>query len=1063
MSLTWAFSRSLTQAGLAALIVLLVPGLSVGQEALENKDQFVKIAKNGFNLVVNGNIFTNPSVRSGIPNLVPNANGGQENSYAWSMAWFDGQLYVGTDRMVFCTSAYTGGSPPAVCTNSLVDVPILDTALPGPLWRGEIWRYIPGNGSTGQDQGLSGTWQRFYRSPYWELPDLWYLVVPETVPRDLGYRMMTTCDAGDGIERLYIATFGLPGNILYYQSGATAPLKTSNEGTYTTDADLENFVNNQEPFDLGYRALTCFKRRLWASPAGTFADPDASAHPVVLMNPDPAHGDAWQQVLDVSDPDSDTGIPGFSSPDNGGIFQMEAIGDYLFISVGNRVTGFELWRGHATDEDCDPMDSDEPCDLVWDRLITHGAGRPVEISRTTPANAGATLGVFGNDLYLGAGESGYAAAGMTMAELLRIQDAGSGNTAWEVVVGWPRQNYADPQKNGTWNGNFLCREQDRFDLLADELVDYSGGGLSFYFPGFLDDAEDQDTDDCRPASGYGPGMGTLSLTDLTPAYNKFSAEFYFWRMQEHLDALYIGTLGNSSLWRTSDGLDFSRVFTSGFDNPNNIGLRTLASTPWGLAVGTANPLYDVVDSEGKLAAGAEVLLGTTLLQDRNYPIPPIARAAVNLDPNRDGTPEFHDNNGDGYVDFFDDGGPFDNLAPGLVDVYLKDDGSFAPFAREPLHYEWYQGSLADCADPAGMVPECSSTTPGEPVDCIFQDIPSAVADNQSPSYTFTLRVFNAFDGARCDTVTVTTSSNLPPQAQVTPSIPFAQANRVNLIDFDASGGEAYQLTGNCTDAANEDIVQCQWVPIDGGNALSNIQECTFPTVACQTSADLQVMRTDLAPTPAPKMSLVVKDAHGYTSSFVFDTLVQSAEPEGTATNIAPVCRNLVLHTTMNAPLTIDPAAPQADGHLICKDRDSDAMTFDVRTPLPSNGTATAQPGPPPVIHYQPNSGFIGQDILYIRADDGNSNGLTRYSQNVAIQVKVTGDDVCLLGPLTIQSTTFTGTSSRASGTSISTTGSVVIQNSADVTFNAPIHQLASGFTVLAGGRLHVNNQEVSCP
>jgi hypothetical protein len=28
--------------------------------------------------------------------------------------------------------------------------------------------------------------------------------------------MMTQCDAGDGTNRLYIATNGLPGNILYY-------------------------------------------------------------------------------------------------------------------------------------------------------------------------------------------------------------------------------------------------------------------------------------------------------------------------------------------------------------------------------------------------------------------------------------------------------------------------------------------------------------------------------------------------------------------------------------------------------------------------------------------------------------------------------------------------------------------------------------------------------------------------------------------------------------------------------------------------------------------------------
>jgi hypothetical protein len=114
----------------------------------------------------------------------------------------------------------------------------------------------------------------------------------------------------------------------------------------------------------------------------------------------------------------------------------------------------------------------------------------------------------------------------------------------------------------------------------------------------------------EPLSGYLPGFDNL-----------FNG--YFWRMCAHEGWLYLGTFEWSSLigyanrrrwpeafvglvnhldpqfildrqsgfdlYRSFDGENWVPVTTNGMDNPYNIGLRTLVSSPHGLFLGTANP------------------------------------------------------------------------------------------------------------------------------------------------------------------------------------------------------------------------------------------------------------------------------------------------------------------------------------------------------------------------------------------------------------------------------------------------------------------------------------------
>jgi hypothetical protein len=150
-----------------------------------------------------------------------------------------------------------------------------------------------------------------------------------------------------------------------------------------------------------------------------------------------------------------------------------------------------------------------------------------------------------------------------------------------------------------------------------------------------------------PLSGFEPGFG-------------FITNGYFWRMGAHDGWLYLGTFNwalmmqyssqdrwpdlfrrvynrigpreifsnfaGGHLYRSYDGENWLAVTTNGFDNPYNSGIRSIVSTPYGLAVGTVNPFapkVGVVDADGvhyedNPRGGLEVWLGRT---ERDQPLP----------------------------------------------------------------------------------------------------------------------------------------------------------------------------------------------------------------------------------------------------------------------------------------------------------------------------------------------------------------------------------------------------------------------------------------------------------
>ncbi|MCK2126469.1 hypothetical protein MX652_07180 [Thauera aromatica] len=291
------------------------------------------------------------------------------------------------------------------------------------------------------------------------------------------------------------------------------------------------------------RLLVPFKGRLFTAPTGKKdGNPNSIGNALIYETDDPVLGQ-WRIAC----------TPNFGDDTNAGVFEMLGCGDWLYAATANN-KGFQLWRTRA----------EGTAPYHWERVLVQGAFRG-------PHNQGvASLCAFDGALYVGTGiqHGGIDVAnkiGPASPELIRVHEDGS----WELLVGTARQTVH----------------------------------------GFK-----------KPLSGYLPGFDNL-----------FTG--YFWRMAVHEGWLYLGTFdwslmlqyadqdkwpdffrrivdrvgidrimsqqAGADLWRSPDGENWLPVTRNGFDNHYNYGIRTLVSTPHGLAVGTVNPFAPKVALRGE--------------------------------------------------------------------------------------------------------------------------------------------------------------------------------------------------------------------------------------------------------------------------------------------------------------------------------------------------------------------------------------------------------------------------------------------------------------------------------
>ena len=216
---------------------------------------------------------------------------------------------------------------------------------------------------------------------------------------------------------------------------------------------------------------------------------------------------------------------GFGDPANAAVFGMHTAHGHVYAGTANPETGFQLWRTAATGSP--PFE--------WEPVLLDGAGA------YNHNYAVSAMTEFNGALYVGSGITGFGYdtvhdIGPASGELLRVHADGS----WDLIAG-------------------------RMRFTADGLK--------------------------VPLSLLGPGLGDF--------YNSV-----VWSLVVHDGAIYLGThqweafralevnadqiVGGYQLWGSEDGENWQRLIQDGSGNPAELGVRTLASTPFGLAIGTNN-------------------------------------------------------------------------------------------------------------------------------------------------------------------------------------------------------------------------------------------------------------------------------------------------------------------------------------------------------------------------------------------------------------------------------------------------------------------------------------------
>lgn len=324
--------------------------------------------------------------------------GDGHNSYAHSMAWFRGKLYVGTTRSNMCMLRLQSAYKDAPLLVWPVDCPVSLDELYKIDRRAQIWCHDPD----------TGTWDMVFRAPIVEGID------GGKVPREIGYRAMVVFQSpADSEPALYVSAWApgrAPGGlILRSQDGAEfRPV--------TEYGILERPVS-------ATRSLTVLRDRIYFSPTAQRGSDGSQQNtaglPLVFESHDPGGG-KWLPVNE----------PGFGDAGNLGIFTLTAHNDRLYAGTFN-LAGYQVW---ASDCRGNPPYS-------WRKLLDAGAERG-------PLNqAVAAMRGFRDAIYVGSGIQGGGmdrvnGIGPAAAEIVRVND----DNSWDIVVGDPRDTTCGPKE-----------------------------------------------------------------------------------------------------------------------------------------------------------------------------------------------------------------------------------------------------------------------------------------------------------------------------------------------------------------------------------------------------------------------------------------------------------------------------------------------------------------------------------------------------------------------------------------------------------------------------------------
>jgi pimeloyl-ACP methyl ester carboxylesterase len=357
--------------------------------------------------------------------IASNGLGDPANTFMWSMAWFKGQLYVGTGREVQCISVRTAD---LLGSGTLYDSAVASGQCP-PLTTlhrslaAEIWRYTP---STGE-------WERVFKSPETlfagtdALGDIY-------TARDVGFRGMTVITNNEGVEELWVGGVNSgtifehlpefaggfpPPRLLYTTNGTDWNAAPQTPGTFL--GDIANPLPGSARKQRSFRALTFYNGKLFATVA------DYRGVGFIIASDDPKAGDnAWFLASPI--------------PEQFPVWNITVFNNFLYVTTGDKElanTGYGLFK---TDASGTPP-------YTYNYIVIRGGYNPD--GRTRSPN-GLSFAEFNGELYMGTNRP---------TELIRVRP----DDTWDLLIGEPRmtpQGFKAPLTGlgvgfGSWfNGHF---------------------------------------------------------------------------------------------------------------------------------------------------------------------------------------------------------------------------------------------------------------------------------------------------------------------------------------------------------------------------------------------------------------------------------------------------------------------------------------------------------------------------------------------------------------------------------------------------------------------------------
>lgn len=323
----------------------------------------------------------------GVTQISQDGFGDASNSYSWSAAWFDGKLYVGTARNIFCVEAatldffqpeenhYPPNNPTIPCPEDKYDLDL----------RAEIWSYTP----------ETDTWDMVYQSPTVQNPR----ALRENRDRDkeialdIGYRGMVVYNGA-----LYVG--GVTANQYIPELAEDHPPRllrtTDGQNFEEVPVDipfLETIEGQQRP--IGFRSMEVMDDRLFVTMSRGLVGDGA--------------------IVEIREPESDSPVFDQISPADLQIFELEVYRDTLYAGAGNLIDGYSVWKVQ--------IPPGRHTRIKFDPIVTNGAGRGTDV------NSVVSMHVFEDRLYVGA--NGWYQTLFPGSELIRINP----NDSWDLIVG----------------------------------------------------------------------------------------------------------------------------------------------------------------------------------------------------------------------------------------------------------------------------------------------------------------------------------------------------------------------------------------------------------------------------------------------------------------------------------------------------------------------------------------------------------------------------------------------------------------------------------------------------